>query len=240
MSMGKPEALDETEPRRVAEAAKRLGLKHVVITSVNRDDLEDEGASHFARVIGEIKKFDQRTLIEILTPDFKRTQSEAVEKILNAADGAGPDIFNHNVETVPSLYRRVRPQGDYERSLDIFRVIRKKSSRVLAKSGLMLGLSETREEVLEVMRDLRETECEFLTLGQYLRSSAIGLPVAQYIHPEEFLNYKTQALEMGFVWVESGPFVRSSFHAKESFDKIVIARSAFRDATVIRRGRPVE
>lgn len=214
VSIGKPGALDLEEPERVAAAVQKLGLKHVVITSVNRDDLPDEGASHFVRVIEAIKNFSEELIIEILTPDFKRTQALAVEMILNTV----PDIFNHNVETVPRLYRQVRPQGDYAASLQIFREIGQRSDRALTKSGLMLGLGETTEEVLEVLKDLKDAGCQMLTLGQYLQSSAMGLPVNRYVTPEAFMDLKRAAVQMGFLWVESGPFVRSSFHAKESFE----------------------
>ncbi len=216
VSTGRPEALEEDEPQRVAEAAKKLGLEHVVVTSVNRDDLPDEGVSHFIAVIDRLKFLPGRILIEILTPDFKRTQKEAVRAIAVA----GPDIFNHNVETVPALYRRVRPQGDYQRSLQIFREIRAISDTILTKSGLMLGLGENRDQVLAVLNDLRNAGCDILTLGQYLQSSAVGLPVTEYVSPEAFAEYKTDALAMGFKWVESAPFVRSSFHAKESFEAL--------------------
>lgn len=216
VSMGRPEVLDVDEPRRVAMAAQKLGLKHVVVTSVNRDDLEDEGASHFVDTVSELRKALPGAVIEILTPDFKRTQRLAVSKIV----AAGPDIFNHNVETVPSLYRTVRPQAVYEKSLDIFREIRAASKKVITKSGLMLGLGETREEVLAVLRDLREAGCEILTLGQYLQSSTLGIKVSEYVHPDRFAEYKRQAQAMGFGWVESAPYVRSSFHAKESFEAL--------------------
>ncbi len=216
VATGKPEVLDVDEPRRVAEAARRLGLEHVVVTSVNRDDLEDEGVSHFVEVIRELKGISAEIIIEILTPDFRKTQSAAVEKILEA----GPDIFNHNTETVPRLYKKVRPQGNYEKTLSIFREIREKDASVLTKSGLMLGLGETKEEVLGVLRDLRSAGCDILTLGQYLQSSKLGLPVEEYISPAEFDDYKKRALEIGFTWVESAPFVRSSFHAKESFESL--------------------
>ncbi len=225
VSMGKPEVVDVDEPRRVAMAAEKLGLKHVVVTSVNRDDLEDEGVSHFIEVITELRNVLPDTIIEILTPDFKRTQRLAVAKIMRAgsrlpAGRQGPDIFNHNVETVPRLYRGVRPQAVYEKSLEIFREIRAVSRRVLTKSGLMLGLGETKEEVLAVLRDLHAAGCEILTLGQYLQSSTLGLPVAEYVHPDQFAEYKRLAQDMGFTWVESAPYVRSSFHAKESFEAL--------------------
>jgi len=216
VSMGKPGILDLDEPKRVAQAARLLQLQHVVVTSVNRDDLADEGANHFVEVLRELKKISPVPVIEILTPDFKRTQAEAVERIVFA----GPDIFSHNVETVPRLYRKVRPQADYPTSLGIFTRIKAFSDRVLTKSGLMLGLGETRGEVLEVLRDLKRSGCEMLTLGQYLQSSTLGLRVEEYVTPAVFEEYKEEALAMGFSWVESGPFVRSSFHAKDSFEAL--------------------
>ena len=241
VAMGRPEVLDIDEPKRVAQAARILGLQHVVVTSVNRDDLPDEGASHFVNVIEELRKVQGVSVIEILTPDFKRTQDLAVETILKA----GPHVFNHNVETVPRLYKRVRPQADYQKSLEIFRVIRRlmpgpstrgsgeplaqdpsPKARILTKSGLMLGLGETRAEVLEVLRDLHASGCEMLTLGQYLQSSAVGVPVEEYVTPEAFDDYKREALGIGFSWVESGPFVRSSYHAKHSFEALKEALNA--------------
>ncbi|MBI4432735.1 MAG: lipoyl synthase [Candidatus Omnitrophica bacterium] len=216
VSTGRPGSLEADEPQRVASAARTLGLEHVVVTSVNRDDLPDEGAGHFVRVIQELKKISKDIIIEILTPDFKRTQSRAVRLILEA----GPDIFNHNVETVPRFYRDARPQGDYQRSLEIFREIRSRSQTVLTKSGLMLGLGETEEEVLQVLKDLKNAGCEMVTLGQYLQSSSLGLPVAEYVRPEVFANWKVTARSLGFSWVESAPFVRSSYHAKGSFEEL--------------------
>ncbi len=216
VSTARPEAPDGDEPQRVAEAALRLGLEHVVVTSVNRDDLPDEGATHFVRVIEELRKRLKDATIEVLTPDFKRTQSTAVEKILNAA----PDIFNHNIETVPRLYKTVRPQAHYETSLQIFREIKSRSADTFTKSGLMLGLGERSQEVLDVLADLRRAGCDMLTLGQYLQSSPAGLPVADFVSPAQFLFYKNEALKMGFLWVESAPFVRSSFHAKGSFEEL--------------------
>ncbi len=222
VAMGRPEVLDIDEPKRVAQAARLLGLQHVVVTSVNRDDLPDEGASHFVSVIEELRKVSGVSVIEILTPDFKRTQAQAVETILKA----GPHVFNHNVETIPRLYKRVRPQADYQTSLRIFGEIKRRTGKVLTKSGLMLGLGETREEVLEVLRDLIASGCEMLTLGQYLQSSALGVPVEEYVTPEAFDDYKREALGIGFSWVESGPFVRSSYHAKHSFEALKEALNA--------------
>lgn len=224
VTQGKPAVADADEPRRVAEAVRSLGLQHVVVTSVNRDDMADEGAAHFVSVIESLNALEPRPIIEILTPDFKRTQARAVEVIL----ASGPDIFSHNTETVPRLYARVRPQAHYETSLAIFREIKRRSPRTLTKSGLMLGLGETREEVFEVLRDLRSAGCDILTLGQYLRSDPLGLPVEEYIHPDSFGDYKTAARGMGFMWVESAPFVRSSFHAKESFEAMKNYLSAVR------------
>lgn len=213
VSTGKPEIVDMDEPARVAEAAKTLGLKHVVVTSVNRDDLPDEGVSHFVEVIRCLRAIVPGIIIEVLTPDFKRTQPEALRTLL----AAGPDIVNHNIETVPGLYRRVRPQADYEKSLSYFTELKKITNKVLTKSGLMLGLGEKKTEVLRVLSDLKQAGCDMLTLGQYLQSSSLGLPVQEYLHPDTFFEYKSEALAMGFGWVESGPFVRSSFHAKDSF-----------------------
>ena len=217
VSMGKPEVVDQDEPARVASAVRRLGLRHVVVTSVNRDDLADEGVSHFVETIRALRAVETVSTIEVLTPDFKKTQSAAVSAIVDA----GVDIFNHNVETVPHLYRRVRPQADYRTSLAIFGEIQRRSEkRVLTKSGLMLGLGETKDEVLEVMDDLVAAGCEMLTLGQYLQSSTMGLPVDRYVSPEEFKDLKDEGERRGFVNVESTPYVRSTFHAKDSLEKI--------------------
>ncbi len=216
VTTGRPAALDADEPRRVAEAAARLGLRHVVVTSVNRDDLPDEGAPHFVAVIRELRKALPGSTIEILTPDFKRTQAVAVEAILKDE----PEVFNHNVETVPRLYKTIRPQAIYETSLQIFREIRKRSERSVTKSGLMVGLGETREEILTVMRDLRAAGCDMLTIGQYLKSAGTGAPMKEFVSPATFAEYREAGRQMGYTWVESGPFVRSSFHAKESFDAL--------------------
>ncbi|HTL70269.1 MAG TPA: lipoyl synthase [Candidatus Eisenbacteria bacterium] len=225
VSTGRPGALDADEPRRVAEAARTLGLAHVVVTSVNRDDLPDEGAAHFVAVIRALRRALPAATVEILTPDFKRTQAAAVEVIL----AEEPEVFNHNVETVPRLYRTIRPQAHYETSLSIFREIRARSERAITKSGLMLGLGEEREEVLGVMRDLRAAGCDMLTLGQYLQSAGTGAPVKEFVTPATFAEYREAGRRMGYTWVESGPFVRSSFHAKESFE-------ALRSALAERRG----
>ena len=216
VSIGKPEVLDADEPARVVKAVKELGLEHVVITSVNRDDLPDEGADHFFQTVTALRKENPGLIVEILTPDFKRTQAQAVKTVM----ASKPHIFNHNIETVPALYKKVRPQAVYERSLSIFGEIRSHSKNVLTKSGLMLGLGETLEQVLQTIQDLRSAGCDMLTIGQYLKSSSMGMPVSRYPHPDEFALYKREALAMLFAWVESAPFVRSSFHAKDSFEAL--------------------
>lgn len=207
---GKPQLPDEAEPERVAEAASRLGLKHVVITSVTRDDLEDGGAAHFARCVEAVRRRTGAS-VEILTPDFVR-QRHAVETLVAAL----PEIFNHNTETVPRLYRRVRgPKADYRWTLELLRQVRAGDARIRTKSGLMLGLGETRDEVLETLADLRDAGCEFLTIGQYLPPDARSLPVDRYVPPEEFDEFGRIAKLLGFSKVASGPFVRSSYHARE-------------------------
>jgi lipoic acid synthetase len=207
---GKPQPPDAAEPDRVAEAASRLGLKHVVITSVTRDDLEDGGAEHFAKCVEAVRRRTEAS-VEILTPDFVR-QRHAVGILIAAA----PEIFNHNTETVPRLYRRVRgPKADYRWTLGLLRQVGAGDPRIRTKSGLMLGLGETRDEVLETLADLRDAGCEFLTIGQYLPPDARSLPVDRYVTPEEFDEFGRLAKSLGFSKVASGPFVRSSYHARE-------------------------
>ena len=204
---------DATEPKRIAEAVKRLGLRHVVITSVTRDDLTDGGAGHFAEVISELRKFQITNLkfqIEVLTPDFSGS-IDALKKVVSA----GPHIFNHNLETVPRLYSLVRPQADYKRSLMVLRNVKEMSPAVYTKSGIMLGFGEEEQEVIDVMRDLRGVGCDFITIGQYLQPRKENLPVYEYIRPEVFERYKEIAEEFGFLRVASGSFVRSSFNAEE-------------------------
>ncbi len=211
---GKVRPLDPDEPRRIAEAVARLGLDHVVVTSVDRDDLPDGGASHFAETAGAIKQLRPATRVEVLVPDFKGSCS-AVETVV----GAPVAIFNHNIETVPSLYRKARPGGNYRRSLDVLAHARDfgnaGSRELLTKAGIMLGLGEETAEVESVLRDLRATGCDILTLGQYLRPSRDHLPVERYVTPAEFAELKSVAMAMGFRHVESGPLVRSSYHAWE-------------------------
>jgi len=213
---GEPEPLDSNEPERVAEAVKTLGLKHAVITSVTRDDLPDGGASHFAETVKATRELCPQTTVEILIPDFLgRVES------LHTALESGPDLLNHNVESVPRLYPRVRPQADYERSLELLRNAASWPAGIVTKSGLMVGLGESEEEVFEVLEDLREVGCEIVTMGQYLQPSKKHLSVAEYIHPDRFEDYKRQALKMGFSYVASAPLVRSSFHADDAFQKAV-------------------
>ncbi len=210
VSRGKPEALELDEPARVAEAALRLGLKHVVITSVTRDDLPDGGAEHFCECIVAVREKTGAT-VEVLTPDFVQ-QKHVVQQFVDAK----PDVFNHNMETVPRLYRRVRgPKSDYRWTLELLRQIKAGDAGIKTKSGLMLGLGETREELLDCLADLLQAGCDFLTLGQYLQPGKKYLPVTRYIPPEEFDELGKLAKSMGFKQVASGPFVRSSYHARE-------------------------
>ncbi|MCS7286377.1 MAG: lipoyl synthase [Anaerolineae bacterium] len=202
---GEPLPPDPHEPERVAEAARRLGLNHVVITSVTRDDLPDGGASHFAETIRAVKKHLPGARVEVLIPDFGGSL-KALDRVLEA----NPDILNHNVETVPRLYPHVRPRADYRRSLGILALASR--GGLTTKSGLMVGLGETRGEVLEVMADLRRAGCQILTIGQYLQPISHKLPVAEYIHPAEFEWYRQVGEEMGFKAVISGPLVRSSYY----------------------------
>lgn len=205
---GKPLDLDADEPRRVAEAVRLLKLRHAVITSVNRDELFDGGAQMFAETIRQVHMLNPDTKIEVLIPDFK-----GEEFALNIVLDAFPDILNHNTETVPRLYHRVRPQAVYHRSLRL--LDRAKQRGFLTKTGLMLGLGEEIDEVIAVMRDLRKFHCDILTLGQYLQPTKEHLPVERFVHPDEFAMLKNIGLDMGFKHVESGPLVRSSYHAEQ-------------------------
>jgi lipoic acid synthetase len=206
---GTPESLEDDEPERLAEAAERLGLRHVVITSVTRDDLADGGAEHFYRCILAVRR---RTgaVVEVLTPDFLGDR-RAIEQVLEAR----PEVYNHNIETVPRLYRKVRGRADYQRSLDLLAHVKQCSRETVTKSGLMLGLGETIEELLEVLADLRGVNCDTLTLGQYLAPTLKHITVVRYVPPEEFAALAVLARSLGFKHVASGPFVRSSYHADE-------------------------
>lgn len=201
---------DPDEPRRVAEAVARFELKHAVVTSVTRDDLEDGGASLFAETVSSIRSASANTTIEVLIPDFKLSSGS-----LNLVAASLPDIIAHNVETVPSLYSSVRRGSDYGRSLEVLKALKIISPEIRTKSGIMLGMGEQEDEVLEVMRDLRLVGCDFLNIGQYLAPSRRHYPVKEYIPPEKFKTYKEKGLELGFLHIESGPYVRSSYMAGE-------------------------
>ncbi len=209
---GRPLALDLNEPYRVADAIRIMNIRHVVITSVNRDELPDGGATIFGETIRQARLVNPEITIEVLIPDF-RGAGWALDLIIDTK----PDILNHNTETVPRLYKIVRPQAKYERSLDLLKRAKKKG--MVTKSGLMLGLGERVDEVVGVMNDLRKVKCDILTLGQYLQPSKDHLPVDRYVHPDEFQLLKKRALEMGFRHVESGPLVRSSYHAGDHLTK---------------------
>lgn len=205
---GRPTTLDTEEPERVAHATKLMDLRHVVITSVNRDELPDGGAGVFAETIYAVRRSNPNTRIEVLIPDFKAKKS-SLELIFDAK----PDILNHNTETVPSMYRMVRPQAKYHWTLGVLQQAKERG--LVAKTGIMLGLGETREELIKVMRDLVECKVDILTLGQYLQPSANHLPVARFLHPDEFAELRNIGLDLGFRHVESGPLVRSSYHAAD-------------------------
>jgi len=212
---GKPNFLDSLEPLKIAQTTKELNLKHVVITSVDRDDLEDGGANHFSEVIKETRKLNKNTTIEVLTPDFLR-KGESYKKVVIAE----PDVFNHNIETVPSLYRTIRPGSRYFASVDLLKSVKEINKTIFTKSGIMLGLGETKEEVLQVMDDLLIAKVDFLTIGQYLQPSPKHHPLNRYVHPDEFQEFKEVALSKGFLIVSSSPLTRSSYHADEDFSKM--------------------
>ncbi|MBN1994361.1 MAG: lipoyl synthase [Anaerolineae bacterium] len=205
---GRPAGLDEDEPRRVAESVLAMKLNHCVLTSVNRDELPDGGAHIFANTIREIRKRMSHCTVEVLIPDFKGDRA-ALQKVMETR----PEILNHNIETVPRLYRTVRPQANYQRSLKVLAQAKELDPGAITKSGIMVGLGETKEEIFNVMRDLREHQVDILTIGQYLRPSSLHLPIYRYVHPDEFGEFHHVGLELGFRWVESGPLVRSSYHA---------------------------
>lgn len=216
---GKPMSLDPDEPRRVAAALGKLNLSHVVITSVDRDDLIDGGATHLARVIQEIRAAAPTTTIEILTPDFLRKKGSEIAVI-----EARPDVFNHNLETVPRLYPTVRPGARYFHSLQLLSRVKEKDPSIFTKSGLMVGLGETAEEVYQVMDDLRAGGVDFLTIGQYLRPTPKHHAVMRYVPPEEFKEYESVARGKGFLMVSASPMTRSSYHAGDDFEKLKSAR----------------
>ena len=217
---GMPTSLDIHEPSKISNAVKKLNLKHVVITSVDRDDLEDGGSNHFYKVVTETRKKNPGTSIEVLTPDFLR-KGDAYKKILEADF----DVFNHNIETVPRLYTTVRPGARYFASLELLKNAKKFNKKVFTKSGIMVGLGENKEEINQVMDDLRSAEVDFITIGQYLQPSVKHHPLNRYYHPEEFKELETIAKTKGFLLVSSSPLTRSSYHADEDFRKLQDVRN---------------
>ena len=212
---GKPGKLDELEPLKISQAVKKLNLKHVVITSVDRDDLDDGGSNHFFEVINQTRKINPNTTIEVLTPDFLR-KGDAYKKVLEA----NPDVFNHNIETVPSLYLKVRPGSRYFASLELLKNAKKINKKVFTKSGIMVGLGENKDEILQVMDDLKAADVDFLTIGQYLQPSVKHFPLDRYYTPKEFEDLGKIAKAKGFLLVSSSPLTRSSYHADEDFAKL--------------------
>ena len=217
---GKPTDLDIFEPAKISNAVKNLNLKHVVITSVDRDDLDDGGSEHFYKVVKATREKNPNTSIEVLTPDFLR-KGEAYKKVLEA----DLDVFNHNIETVPRLYTKVRPGARYFASLELLKNAKKFNKKVFTKSGIMVGLGETKDEVIQVMDDLRSAEVDFITIGQYLQPSAKHHPLDRYYHPDEFKEFENIAKTKGFLLVSSSPLTRSSYHADEDFRKLQDARN---------------
>lgn len=221
IATGRPDQLDPHEPQRVAEALAKLGLSHVVITSVDRDDLPDGGARHFAQVIQEIRKMSPQTTIEILTPDFLRKEG-ALEIVVEAQ----PDVYNHNVETVPRLYSSVRPGARYYHSIHLLHRVKQLNPKLFTKSGLMVGLGEMKQEVYQVMDDLRSADVDFLTIGQYLQPTPQHHDVMRFVEPDEFKDYERMARGKGFLMVSASPLTRSSYHAGEDFERLKQARNA--------------
>ena len=218
---GKGGPLDPDEPRRIAESAATLGLKHTVVTSVNRDELPDGGSLHFAETISYLKRLLPSTIVEVLTPDFLGNK-ENIQNVVNAR----PHVYNHNIETVPRLYRKVRPQAKYGRSLQLLQYVKKADASIYTKSGLMVGLGETKDEVISLLEDLRAHDVDAVTIGQYLKPGKNYLDVVEYVHPDVFAEYKIIGEAMGFMFVASGPFIRSSYNAKEFSDKFLALESA--------------
>lgn len=219
INVGKGEELDPFEPANVAKVANDLGLKHVVVTSVARDDLKDEGAEQFARTIRALHHANPLMIVEILTPDFKAKQD-----LIKTVVDAGPEIYNHNIETIERLHTVVRPQAKYARTLRVLEMVKEIDPKVYTKSGIMLGLGETRDEVLKTLKDLRLVGVDAVTIGQYLRPTMKHLPVAEFIHPNEFKEYEKIGDDLGFAFVASGPFIRSSYNAIEFSKKVMSER----------------
>jgi lipoic acid synthetase len=218
---GLPDALDAEEPAKVADAIARMELSHAVITSVDRDDLADGGAEHFAQVIRSVRAQSPNTTIEVLTPDFLR-KSGALEQVVEAR----PDVFNHNLETVPALYLRIRPGARYFHSLRLLQRVKELDPQMFTKSGIMVGLGETREQVLQVMDDMRSADIDFITIGQYLQPSRKHAAIDRFVTPDEFKSYETIAYSKGFLMVSSSPLTRSSHHAGDDFARLRAARAA--------------
>lgn len=221
IATGKPDLLDPHEPDNLATAVGKLGLKHVVITSVDRDDLEDGGAEHFAQCIAKIRLHAPGTTIEVLTPDFRGKDGS-----IDVVTIARPDVYNHNIETVPRLYRTIRPGARYFHSLHLLQKVKQKDPSIFTKSGLMVGLGETKEEVLQVMDDLRSADVDFITIGQYLQPTPKHAPVDRFVEPEEFRYYERVARTKGFLMVSSSPLTRSSYHADSDFEQMKKNRDA--------------
>ncbi|MBS1704528.1 MAG: lipoyl synthase [Armatimonadetes bacterium] len=221
INTGRGEEVDPFEPMNVAMTSKKMGMKHVVVTSVARDDLKDEGAGQFARTIEQLHKHVPEIIVEVLTPDFK-----AKPDLMKIVCDAHPEIYNHNIETVERLHTIVRPQAKYQRTMRVLEQVKELDPTIYTKSGIMLGLGETREEVVQVMKDLRAVGCDAMTIGQYLRPTMKHLPVVKYIHPTEFEEYKQIGEDLGFTFVASGPFIRSSYNAIEFSKKVMAERLA--------------
>ena len=218
---GMPEALVRDEPEKVADAIARMGLEHAVITSVDRDDLDDGGAGHIARTIREVRKASPSTTIEVLTPDFLKKDG-ALEKVVEAR----PDVFNHNLETVPAVYLKIRPGARYFHSLRLLQRVKELDPAMFTKSGIMVGLGETREQVMQVMDDMRSADIDFITIGQYLQPTRKHAAIDRFVTPEEFKGYETIAYAKGFLMVASSPLTRSSHHAGDDFARLRAARAA--------------
>ena len=217
---GKGGALDTSEPRKVAESAAALGLKHTVVTSVNRDELPDGGANHFAETIQWLRRLLPETIIEVLTPDFLGNKTN-IQIVVDAK----PHVYNHNIETVPRLYRQVRPQARYARSLQLLQYVKASDPEIYTKSGFMVGLGETKSEVISLLEDLKAHDIDAVTIGQYLKPGKNYLDVVEYVHPDIFAEYKEIGEAMGFLFVASGPFIRSSYNAKEFSDRFLALKA---------------
>ena len=220
VATGRPDALDVFEPGRVADAVAKLGLSHVVITSVDRDDLDDGGAEHFAQTIRAVRHRSPQTTIEILTPDFLKCNNSVLERVVEAK----PDVFNHNLETVPGLYPEVRPGARYFHSLRLLQRVKELDPSMFTKSGIMVGLGETRQAVMQIMDDMRAADVDFLTIGQYLQPTPKHHAVDRFVHPDEFASYEKSAYGKGFLMVSATPLTRSSYHAGDDFARLRAAR----------------